>query len=218
MQVSCLMPTKNRRSFIRQALASFLAQEGVTAELLVLDDGTDGVADLMPNDSRVRYLYTPPMTLAEKRNYGIDLAHAPLIAMWDDDDVWRADRLRLQVAALAQKPQAEACLLRSMAFFDFLTQRYWLFSPDRAALLDNSVVMRKTGRRLDLNGDPITALVRYLSVSTHALLDDPYLGVSYLHGCNAGRRRVKSAYWTELDPPPANCTLNAVLPPRPRIL
>lgn len=198
------MPTKNRRPFVGRAVASFLAQEEVQAELLVLDDGADQVADLMPADSRVRYLYTPPMTLAEKRNYGLDLAQTPLVAMWDDDDVWRADRLRRQVAVLAAHPEAEVCLLRSMVFFDMLGQRHWLHTPATPAQLDNSVLLRKTARRLDTDGDPITALVRYLTaipLARCALLEDPYLGVSYLHGRNAGRRRVKSSCWTELPTP-----------------
>lgn len=57
--VSCIMPTQNRRAFIMGALAGFWAQDYLRLELVVVDDGTDPVADLMPDDTRVRYFGFP---------------------------------------------------------------------------------------------------------------------------------------------------------------
>ena len=54
--VSCIMPTYNRRPFVPGAIAYFARQEYPNRELIVADDGTDAVGDLVPDDPRVRYL------------------------------------------------------------------------------------------------------------------------------------------------------------------
>jgi len=54
--VTCIMPTHNRRSFVPQAIRCFLRQDYANLELLVLDDGTEPVGDLVPCNDRVRYL------------------------------------------------------------------------------------------------------------------------------------------------------------------
>lgn len=46
--ISCLMPTYNRRAFVPQAVDYFLRQDYPSRELIVVDDGTDPVEDLIP--------------------------------------------------------------------------------------------------------------------------------------------------------------------------
>jgi glycosyltransferase involved in cell wall biosynthesis len=52
--VSCIMPTFNRRPFVPQAIRYFLAQDYPEKEFIIVDDGADSVADLVPDDPRVR--------------------------------------------------------------------------------------------------------------------------------------------------------------------
>jgi glycosyltransferase involved in cell wall biosynthesis len=52
--VSCIMPTFNRRRFISQAINYFLRQDYTSKELIVVDDGTEVVKDLIPLDDRIR--------------------------------------------------------------------------------------------------------------------------------------------------------------------
>ena len=47
---SCIMPTYNRRQFIPRAVAYFLAQDYPNLELVVVDDGSDPIDDLLPAD------------------------------------------------------------------------------------------------------------------------------------------------------------------------
>jgi glycosyltransferase involved in cell wall biosynthesis len=54
--VSCIMPTANRRAFVPRAIQYFLRQDYPEKELVILDDGEDSVADLIPADPRIRYL------------------------------------------------------------------------------------------------------------------------------------------------------------------
>src|SRR6266545_4002208 len=54
--VSCIMPTAGRRRFVPQAIGYFLRQDYPNRELVIVDDGTDNLADLLPDDARVRYV------------------------------------------------------------------------------------------------------------------------------------------------------------------
>ena len=99
--VSCIMPTSNRRRFVGQAIWYFLRQDLASRELIVVDDGADGIADLLPGDERIRYVRLERrLPLGAKRNLACELAGGELIAHWDDDDWIGPDRLRLQVEAL----------------------------------------------------------------------------------------------------------------------
>src|SRR4030095_9083631 len=53
--VSCIMPTYNRRLFVPQAIQYFLRQDYPRKELVIVDDGSDPVADLLPPHQPLRY-------------------------------------------------------------------------------------------------------------------------------------------------------------------
>ena len=53
--VSCIMPTRNRRHFVSQAIWYFLRQEYRERELIILNDGEDEVRDLVPEYANIRY-------------------------------------------------------------------------------------------------------------------------------------------------------------------
>src|SRR3954469_23264052 len=54
--VSCVMPTFNRRRFVPDAIENFRLQTYADRELVIIDDGTDPVADLVAGDDRIRYV------------------------------------------------------------------------------------------------------------------------------------------------------------------
>lgn len=100
--VSCVMPTWNRRAFIPAALDCFMRQTYDNRELVILDDGTEPVQDLLPaKDTRVRYFFENRRRITgDKRNRVNSLAKGSIICHWDDDD-WSADnRLEFQVDLL----------------------------------------------------------------------------------------------------------------------
>jgi O-antigen biosynthesis protein len=99
--VSCIMPTYNRRRFVPLAVRNFLAQDYPNRELVVIDDGSEPVADLVENVPRVRYFRLPGrVTIGEKRNLACELAAGSLIAHWDDDDWYAPRRLSYQVGPI----------------------------------------------------------------------------------------------------------------------
>lgn len=91
MQFSVIIPTYNRRHQLGQAIASALEQEGVTVEVIVVDDGsTDGTLDWLAADyadPRVRVLRnTRSKGPAGARNAGLQVAGGDFIALLDSDD------------------------------------------------------------------------------------------------------------------------------------
>jgi len=123
--VSCLMPTHNRRAFISRAVGLFLAQDYTHDELLVVDDGSDPVGDLLPADPRIRYHRLPGrVTLGEKRNLAAERASGEILVHWDDDDWMAPWRLRYQVRELLDSG-ADACGLARCFFHDPASDRAW---------------------------------------------------------------------------------------------
>jgi glycosyltransferase involved in cell wall biosynthesis len=101
--VSCIMPTCNRRQFIPRSLRCFFNQDYPNLELIVVDDGNDAIADLLPADPRIRYFrLEKKLTVGEKRNYANERARGRFIAHWDDDDWYAPFRIRRQIAPLLE--------------------------------------------------------------------------------------------------------------------
>ena len=122
---SCIMPTANRRRFVPGAVAQFLAQDCADTELIILDDGEDPVADLIPPHPAIRYLRTPRhATLGAKRNAACEAARGDIILHWDDDDWYAPNRIRLQVEALRDSG-ADVCGIDRALFVDPRASAAW---------------------------------------------------------------------------------------------
>ena len=122
---SCIMPTANRRAFVPSAIAQFLAQDYPMKELVILDDGDDPVADLIPDHPLVRYMRAPRhRNLGAKRNAACEAARGEIILHWDDDDWYAPRRIRAQVEALAASG-GDACGIDRALFVDPGSRRAW---------------------------------------------------------------------------------------------
>ena len=104
--VSVIIPTYNRRDYLRQAIASVVTQDH-PFELIVVDDGSDDGTDLIipGDDHRIRYIRQTNRGAATARNTGLRAASHDLIAFLDSDDRFVAGKLGLQAAAMRAHPQ-----------------------------------------------------------------------------------------------------------------
>ncbi|HET9442832.1 MAG TPA: glycosyltransferase, partial [Acidimicrobiales bacterium] len=119
------MPTYGRRRFVAQAVRYFLAQDFPDRELVVVDDGPDPVADLLPTGDAVRYLRVERrMTIGAKRNLACSLASGDVLIQWDDDDWYGPDRIRLQVDDLLAG-RADITFLPQAWILDLRTTEFW---------------------------------------------------------------------------------------------
>lgn len=127
--VSCIMPTRDRRRFVGRAIEYFLRQDYPARELVIVDDGDDPIADLVPRDDRVRYVALPGRrSIGAKRNVACESSRGELIAHWDDDDWQAPDRLSRQVASL-RATDADACGPARLLHYAPFRGEAWLYEP-----------------------------------------------------------------------------------------
>ena len=101
MLVSVIIATYNYGKYLRESIASALYQTVPPDEIIVVDDGsTDETSEIVRpflSRSRVRYLRTDNRGVSNARNLGIQHSTGEIIAFLDADDVWRRDKLELQL-------------------------------------------------------------------------------------------------------------------------
>ncbi|MCL2790274.1 MAG: glycosyltransferase family 2 protein [Desulfobulbus sp.] len=120
--ISAIIPTHNRASFLERAIGSVLAQRRACDELIVVDDGsTDATATLVERMAAgaavpVRLVRQRNQGAAAARNTGIRLAQGQLLAFLDSDDWWLPDKLVMQAAAMAVRPEALIAHTREIWF------------------------------------------------------------------------------------------------------
>ena len=106
---SVVIPTHNRRHYLRQAIESVLCQSCQDFELIVVDDGsTDGtgavVAEYSQQYPAIRYEYQQNRGVAAARNRGIVLACGQFICFLDSDDIWKPHKLQTQLCFARENP------------------------------------------------------------------------------------------------------------------
>lgn len=121
--VSVIIPTRNRRDVLGQAIASARAQTLPPAEIIVVDDAsTDGTADWL----RAEHPDIRLIVLSERggapsaRNAGIDVASGEFLAFLDSDDCFMAQKLERQLGAL----QDSGAAFSTCGFVDFAGRDY----------------------------------------------------------------------------------------------
>jgi glycosyltransferase involved in cell wall biosynthesis len=104
-QVSVIVPTHDRRTFLMLTLRTVLWQRGVELEVIVVDDGSaDGTRDAVSalDDGRIRSIrHDTPLGVSVARNHGVDVARGAWVAFLDDDDLWAPNKLEAQIQAAA---------------------------------------------------------------------------------------------------------------------
>jgi glycosyltransferase involved in cell wall biosynthesis len=111
LDVSVIIPTRNRAPLVRRAVLSALAAARPGDEIIVVDDGStdDTAATLDEYAGRIRYLRSAHVGPGAARNIGIREARSALIAFLDSDDEWMPDKLELQRALMQQRPDVLFC-------------------------------------------------------------------------------------------------------------
>jgi glycosyltransferase involved in cell wall biosynthesis len=112
--VSVIMATYNHANFVKQAIDSVLAQQGVDFEFLIADDGSsDQTREVVASikDSRIQFF---PNIINRGAcvvtNELIERATGEFIALINSDDSWAiSDKLAFQVQIMRDNPGVGAC-------------------------------------------------------------------------------------------------------------
>jgi glycosyltransferase involved in cell wall biosynthesis len=224
--VSCIMPTHDRRAYVPGAIASFLRQTYEPRELVIVDDG-DSVADLVPDDPRIRYTrLASKVRLGLKRNLACEQARGSIIAHWDDDDWYPEWRLAAQMDRLAESAVALTGT-GTCFFYDHGHRSAWQYQYKGPGhfLLGSTLAYRKTFWQGHPFADVIvgedTRFVQALLPSQIADMADPRICVASIHPRNTSRRRPFGPFWRAVplgDLPPASIEALGVAVPEKRAL
>ncbi|MDO8348539.1 MAG: glycosyltransferase [Rugosibacter sp.] len=105
--VSVIIPVRNGREFIHEALASVCTQSFSDLEILVIDDGSDDFdyQTLTQLDSRIHVHRLEGSGVSTARNTGMQLARGDYFAFLDADDVWFPGKLAAQIRYSEQHPE-----------------------------------------------------------------------------------------------------------------
>ncbi len=98
-RVSVVIPVRNGKDYIQEALDSVLQQSFTDLELLLIDDGsTDDDYDRYAlQDERIRVIHLTGNGVSRARNVGMAQSRGEFIAFLDADDVWFPGKLEAQV-------------------------------------------------------------------------------------------------------------------------
>ena len=101
-EVSVLINNYNYGAFLPRAIDTALGQDGVRAEVIVVDDGsTDDSADIIRGyGDRIRPIFQQNGGQASAINAGVAAARAPVLTFLDADDWWAPDKLALVLKAM----------------------------------------------------------------------------------------------------------------------
>tara|TARA_R110002153_G_scaffold246952_2_gene402911 strand:+ start:32 stop:2554 length:2523 start_codon:yes stop_codon:yes gene_type:complete len=191
--ISCLCPTKNKPSIVKDAIECFKNQTYANKELiLVTDEENPYMSDIEGFvEENIKLVKAPRGTiLGALRNISVDNARGEYIAIWDDDDICHNDRLQMQFNYL-EGANKKACFLKRVLFHDItsgdkgILKEWW---GNEASMLVLKSEMPRYNENLAIGEDtPIkTALMKS---GKGLILDQPQLYIYRFHGNNTCEQR-----------------------------
>jgi alpha-1,6-rhamnosyltransferase len=104
--VSVIVPTHNRKRFLRQTILSLLADDGVSTEILVVDDASEdgsleSIADLPVTSLRL----DENVGVARARNLGLRACRGELVTFFDSDDLLVPGAITARARVLLALPE-----------------------------------------------------------------------------------------------------------------
>jgi hypothetical protein len=196
------MPTYNRRAFVPQAIQYFLRQDYANRELIIIDDGSDEIGDLLPRDERIQYhRLGHKLTLGAKLNLACAQARGEIIVNWDDDDWYAPRRISYQVAALL-KTGTELCGINDLFYYDLVSGRAYRYiwpSNQQPWLAGSSLCYRRelwaTNRYAEIDVGMDAYFVWGVPPHKLMVLPDSSFAVHLIHTQNGSPKHVEGAYW-----------------------
>jgi hypothetical protein len=171
---------------------------------VILDDGDDPVADLVPDDPRIRYYHNDHhIALGQKLEYLAQIARGDHLAFWDDDDWHGPERLERQVAAL--RAGADVALLYGFVGYDLPCDHAYVWDwRSFGAFADGTAAFSRTFYRNGppFNGDqrhPGQSLIRAQPQAKIEWIEASDLYAQLLHDRNTSTTHMQGPGWIPAD-------------------
>ena len=106
MNISVVIPSYNRKEFLKRSIDSAINQTKKPFEIIVVDDGTtDGTETMIKSDyDFVKFIKQKNKGVSAARNIGIKVSIGEWICFLDSDDEWKRDKLEKQINAMKSNP------------------------------------------------------------------------------------------------------------------
>jgi hypothetical protein len=187
-KVSIALCTFNGAHFLAEQLASYAAQETPPDEIVACDDGsTDGTLAVLGNFAATApfpvHVHVNEARLGVAANFSkaIGLCLGDVVALSDQDDVWRADKLRRIVAELDRCPNIGMVFTDAVAIDERGTSigyRLWeavLFTSAEQRMADQGYLLEVLLRHYVVTGATLAFRAKYrdllLPIPPNALHD-----------------------------------------------
>jgi glycosyltransferase involved in cell wall biosynthesis len=110
--VSVVIPTKDRKDLLREALASVRALEGpdLEFEIIVVDNCSSEDMSGVAAEFGARFVSTREPGASATRNAGFEIASGEFVCFLDDDDTFLSGHVRPMLEFLDQNPEYAACV------------------------------------------------------------------------------------------------------------
>tara|TARA_B100001996_G_scaffold183755_1_gene140454 strand:+ start:217 stop:1038 length:822 start_codon:yes stop_codon:yes gene_type:complete len=111
LEITVIIPTFDRVTFIERAIGSVLNQSLAVNEIIVIDDGShDGTKELIKTKyPQINYIYQNNKGVSAARNKGISEANYDWIGFLDSDDAWKSNKIEKQIKAIKNNPDSLIC-------------------------------------------------------------------------------------------------------------
>jgi len=199
------MPTADRARFVAGSIRMFLAQDYPDKELVIVDDGSSRLDDVIPRESGIRYIRLRcKTTLGIKRNIACDEAHGDMILHWDDDDWYARWRIGYQAQQLASG-DADICGLERPLFLDADNLLAWEYRYGGAlpwlcgATLGYTKAFWNNHRFSDTNVGEDTRFVQSAYKARIKALTDERFFVGRIHSANSSPKVTSDIAWQPLQ-------------------
>jgi glycosyltransferase involved in cell wall biosynthesis len=226
MRVSAVIPTFNRRDYIRRAIDSILAQTVPVDEVIIVDDGsTDGTAEAVEAwyGSQVRIVKQENGGVSAARRRGVREAKGEWIAFLDSDDEWSSTRNAELLDAAARVPSDVAWIFGDLQVVTdagngaTLFEEFGLKVEESPQVFADSLSVQYPFQFCMLQGSFIrrTALIE-LGCFTVGLISDDDLLAGFQVACRyrfAAIRNVVGKYFRTSDLAASSVVVNGIYGP-----
>lgn len=126
--VSIVTITRNRRGYFAMPIRNWRLFDYPQDRLewIIVDDSDNGdtLSDMLPSDKRIHYYKlqtTGPLSLGQKRNFGIERANYDFVCFMDDDDYYYPLSIRARIGTLLTYPDCQIVGVNKLDIYDTST-------------------------------------------------------------------------------------------------
>ena len=188
--ISCLCPTKNDPSMVKEAIECFNNQTYANKELILVTDEKNPYLEILETFvcDNIKLIKAPEGSVIGKlRNISVDNASGEYIATWDDDDISFEDRLTEQYNSII-KSNKEVCYLTNTLIKDKTNNTVGL-SKKGLCVDCTMLALKKTFPRYNdeasyPNVEDVPVKKNYIKRRQITWLNKPHLYLYNIHGKN----------------------------------